>query len=70
MKRVIKYESNDGKLFDNREEALKHDRYLELEKEYYDTDAIYSHSCVVNFELLAGFIRDNKKLTRKLVKEL
>ena len=36
MKKIGAYKTNDGKLFENKEEALKHEVYSELEKALVD----------------------------------
>ena len=61
MKKVTKFESDDGTLFDTEQEALAHDK-LEALQEWYAGNKIYGggYSCSIDWYDFLDWFTDNK----------
>jgi hypothetical protein len=71
MKKVIKYESENGFLFDTSEEATKADVLFLLEKQYKEKELVNPYSDeAIEWETFLYWIKENCKYTQTLLNNI
>lgn len=66
-RKVTKYESLDGQIFDSMGAAEKHERIEDIKDEYYRDPFFDKHEDPVEFEDLRAFIQRHYEMMRSLV---
>ena len=68
MKKVTKFESDDGTLFDTEQEALAHDK-LEALREWYEENKIYGYyqGCRIDWSEFLEWLIYNKEKMRDIL---
>ncbi len=68
MKKVTKYEANDGTVFDTEKAALAHDKLDEL-GEWYEENKLYgmSEGCRIEWDDFIEWCSDNKGKLKEII---
>lgn len=68
MRKVLKYEADDGTLCDTEKQALNRDEFLKLEK-WYEDNKLYGNylGCRIEWEDLLEWLRENKAEVAKIL---
>ena len=68
MKKVMKFEANDGAVFDTEEAALAHDKLTEL-AEWYEENKLYGmyEGCRIEWDGFIEWCGDNKSKLKEIL---
>ena len=66
MKKTIKWETEDGCLYNTEKEARQHEEYIK-QIEWYDTHSLFADYCKVGFKDLAAWIKHNAEFVEKIL---